>query len=112
MSLYEKIRNTCGEIPEAFDMRLGQADELHAAASDRLDLAYIAFRFGYMQGRRFEQASRTNKAVGGSEEERLRERICEMAGRIRSERRLRQIYTVAHRAFIRDRLEASDERMD
>lgn len=112
MNFYDKIRNTDCKIPEAFDMRIRQAVGLYSAASDKLDLVYIAFKFGYMQGRRFEQASRTNKPAEESEQERLRRYICEMAGHIRSERRLRRIYTVAHRAFINDGLEALNERQD
>ncbi len=45
-----------------------------------------------------------------SDSERLQRYICEMVSQIGSERRLRQIYTVAHRAFINDRLEALNER--
>lgn len=58
---------------------------------------------------------RTNKANGNrteSEPERLRRHICEMVSQIGSEKRLRNIYAVAHRAFINDRLEALNERQD
>lgn len=47
-----------------------------------------------------------------SEAERLRRYICEMASQIRSERRLRQIYTIVHGAFINDGLEVLNERQD
>ena len=110
MSLYEKIRNTEESILRTFSLTSSQMLDLADNAPDMFYMIITAFKFGYMQGRRFEQASRTNKAVGGSEEERLRGRICEMAGQTRSKRRLRQIFTVAHRAFIKDKLEASDER--
>lgn len=62
-----------------------------------------------------EQSSKTNKASGkgtASETDRLREYITDMTGRIRSEKRLRRIYTVAHRAFINAGLEGISERQD
>ena len=52
------------------------------------------------------QICRTN------ETEKLRKHIIDMASQIRSEKRLRQIYTVAHRAFINDRAEVLNERQD
>lgn len=61
------------------------------------------------------QASRTNEANGNgteSETERLRRYIYDMASQIRSEKRLRQIYTAARRSFINDRLEVLNERQD
>lgn len=57
------------------------------------------------------QTSRTNEAVTG-EAEKLRKHIIDMTGQIGSERRLRRIYTVAHRGFINDRLEVLNERKD
>ena len=115
MNLYDKIRNAECEIPEAFDLTIPQADNLihNADAQDRYDLVWTAFKFGYMQGKRAEQISRTNKANGNraeSEAERLRRHISEMVSRIRSEKRLQRIYAVAHRAFINDGLEALNER--
>ena len=115
MNLYDKIRNAECEIPESFDLKISQAGELihNADPQDRYDLVYIAFKFGYMQGKRAEQISRTNKANGNraeSEAERLRRHISEMVSRIRSEKRLQRIYAVAHRAFINDGLEAISER--
>lgn len=117
MNLYDKIRNAECEIPESFDLKISQAGELihNADPQDRYDLVYIAFKFGYMQGKRAEQASRTNEANGNgteSETERLRRYIYDMASQIRSEKRLRQIYTAAHRSFINDRLEVLNERQD
>lgn len=108
MNLYEKIRNAECEIPEAFDMTISQAEDLihNADPADKLDLVYVSFKFGYMRGKRAEQTFKTNKADGKrteSEAERLRRHIYDMVGQIRSERRLRQIYTVARRAFINDR---------
>lgn len=117
MNLYDKIRNAECEIPEAFDLTIPQADNLihNADAQDRYDLVWTAFKFGYMQGKRAEQIFKTNKADGKrteSEAEKLREYITDMTSRIRSEKRLRTIYTVAHRAFINDRLEVLNERQD
>lgn len=57
------------------------------------------------------QTCRTNEATAG-EAEKLREYIIDMTGQIRSEKRLRTIYAVAHRAFINDRLEVLNERQD
>lgn len=59
---------------------------------------------------RIEQASKTNKTAEENELDRLRKNICDLSSKIRSERRLRQIYTVAHRAFLNDRMEALNER--
>lgn len=113
MNLYEKIRNTECEIPEAFDLTSLQADDLihNADPQDRYDLVYMAFKFGYMQRKRAEQTCRTNEATAG-EAEKLREYITDMTSQIRSEKRLRTIYAVAHRAFINDRLEVLNERQD
>lgn len=113
MNLYDKIRNAECEIPESFDLKISQAGELihNADPQDRYDLVYIAFKFGYMQGKRAEQACRTNEAAAG-EAEKFRKHIIDMTGQIRSEKRLRTIYTVAHRAFINDRLEVLNERQD
>lgn len=52
------------------------------------------------------QTCRTNEA------ENLRKHIIDTASQIRSEKRLRQIYTVAHRAFINDKKEGLNERQD
>lgn len=54
----------------------------------------------------------TNKAGTSGEADRLRRYISEMVSQIRSERRLRQIYTVARNLSINDRLEASNEHQD
>ena len=35
--------------------------------------------------------------------------ICEMSGKIRSERRLKQIYTIVHRAYLNDIAENGEE---
>lgn len=80
MNLYDKIRNAECEIPESFDLKISQAGELihNADPQDRYDLVYIAFKFGYMQGKRAEQIFKTNKADGKrteSEAEKLREDI-------------------------------------
>lgn len=83
----------------------------------------MVYNLGMMHGKRVErarrkraeQASRTNEANGNgteSETERLRRYIYDMASQIRSEKRLRQIYTAAHRSFINDRLEVLNERQD
>lgn len=63
MNLYEKIRNAECEIPEAFDMTISQAEDLihNADPADKLDLVYIAFKFGYMQ------RCRTNEGSGAVE---------------------------------------------
>lgn len=117
MNLYEKIRNAECEIPEAFDMTISQAEDLihNANLDDSYDLVYTAFKFGYMQRCRVEQSSKTNKANEkgtASEAEKLRKHIIDTASQIRSEKRLRQIYTVAHRAFINDKKEGLNERQD
>lgn len=55
---------------------------------------------------------KTNKATAESEMDQLRKHIIDMTGKNKSERRLWQIYTVAHRAFINDGLEAVNEHQD
>lgn len=112
MNFYDKIKQAEVSIPRTFNLTSSQMLDLESNAPDMFYMIFTAFKFGYMQGRRFEQASRTNKPAEESEQERLRRYICEMAGHIRSERRLRRIYTVAHRAFINDGLEALNERQD
>ena len=115
MNLYDKVRNAECEIPESFDMGADQLIDFAQHSQGRYDQACIAFKFGYMQGCRKVQKCRTNKASGKrteSEAERLRRYICEMASQIRSERRLRQIYTIVHGAFINDGLEVLNERQD
>ena len=115
MNLYEKIRNAECEIPESFCMTIGQVVELIDNSEDKYGPVWAAFKFGYMQRYRVEQSSKTNKASGkgtASEADKLREHITEMTGRIRSEKRLRRIYTVAHRAFINYGLEGISERQN
>lgn len=58
------------------------------------------------------QTYKTNKAGTVGEAERLRKYIIDMTGKIRSEKRLRNIYNATHRAFINDRLEVLNERQD
>ncbi len=59
---------------------------------------------------RTEPASKANKDTEENELDKLRKNICDLSSKIRSERRLRQIFTIAHRAFLNDRMEALNER--
>lgn len=62
MGLYDKIRNTKCVIPESFDMKIKQAMDILDNTKDRFEVACIAFKFGYMQGRRAEQVFKTNES--------------------------------------------------
>lgn len=85
MNLYDKIRNAECEMPESFCMTIGQVLELIDNSPSEDDLVWTAFKFGYMQGKRAEQISKTNKANGNrteSEADRLRENIDRILNRL------------------------------
>lgn len=113
MNLYDKIRNAECKIPESFCMGIRQMLELIDNSREDYDLAWIAFKFGYMQGQRAaKQTFKTNKAGTTSEAEQYREHIIDMVSRIGSERRLRRIFNIVHANFLDDGLEGLNERQD
>lgn len=98
MNLYNRIKNADYEIPEEYDLKIGQAEELlhNVDIHDRFDLVCIAFKFGYMQGCRAEQDRKY--AMHGK-----KELIHRMIEDIADDSRIDRIFNMVHRNFIRDK---------
>lgn len=98
MNLYNKIKSTEFEIYKSFEMKSGQMLDFVQHSHNSYDLAYIAFKFGYMQGCRAEQHKKY--VVYGK-----KELIHRMVDDIADDSRIERIFNMVHRNFIRDKEE-------
>lgn len=97
MNLYSRIRNTECDIPEEFDLKDEQVEELVSDAEmhDKYNLMRTAFKFGYIQGCRAEQYKKDAKGK--------KELIHRMVDEITDQARIDRIFYIVHANFIRDK---------
>ena len=61
MNLYEKIRYM-GNVPDSFDLKVEQLKDIRRSSHDAVDMIHTAYRFGFFQGIRSEEAGKTEDA--------------------------------------------------
>lgn len=57
MNLYEKIRYM-GNVPDSFDLKVEQLKDIRSSSHDAVDMIHTAYRFGFFQGIRSEEAGK------------------------------------------------------
>lgn len=57
MNLYDKIR-CMGSVPDSFDLKVEQLKDIRRSSHDAVDMIHTAYRFGFFQGIRSEEAGK------------------------------------------------------